>query len=243
MRSQTIFVIPAWLEVDKCCLRHCFASELSVLTNVSLVHKLSVITHYWHACVSFSEKQMLSAGGRKGIQPVKSWWDADVVMYLGQGADLHMAQLMPLPLTISCFSKSRLVLPSWLCVLPFWCRLTRVVPDKIQQCHKRLCVYQNDIINTFPWCSTNSNDILNKLFRIRRETVIIGNFGYSRSSKQDADGCIWLTEFVFFYWSTVLQGGPKKRTPWLILTITSVNMDRFLLFFHCYNKKFMAHKI
>jgi len=32
---------------------------------------------------------------------------------LGQGADLHMAQLMLLPLTISCSSKSRLVLPSW----------------------------------------------------------------------------------------------------------------------------------
>jgi len=32
---------------------------------------------------------------------------------LGQGADLHMAQLMPLPLIISCSSKCRLVLPSW----------------------------------------------------------------------------------------------------------------------------------
>jgi len=39
---------------------------------------------------------------------------------LGRGADLHMAQLMPLPLTISCSSKSRLV------CLPFWCRLTWV---------------------------------------------------------------------------------------------------------------------
>ena len=36
-----------------------------------------------------------------------------MVMCRGQGADLHMAQLMPLPLTISCCSKSRLVLPSW----------------------------------------------------------------------------------------------------------------------------------
>jgi len=36
-----------------------------------------------------------------------------VVMCLGQGADLHMAQLMPVPLTICCSSKSRLVLPSW----------------------------------------------------------------------------------------------------------------------------------
>jgi len=26
-------------------------------------------------------------------------------MGLGQGADLHMAQLMPLPPTVSCFSK------------------------------------------------------------------------------------------------------------------------------------------
>jgi len=34
-----------------------------------------------------------------------------MVMCLGQGADLNMAQLMPLPLTISCSSKSRLVLP------------------------------------------------------------------------------------------------------------------------------------
>jgi len=41
----------------------------------------------------------------------------------GRGADLHIAQLMPLPLTISCCSKSRLI-------LPFWYRLTRVVPDK-----------------------------------------------------------------------------------------------------------------
>ena len=36
-----------------------------------------------------------------------------VVISLGRGADLHMAQLMPLPLTISCSSKSRLVLPFW----------------------------------------------------------------------------------------------------------------------------------
>jgi len=28
-----------------------------------------------------------------------------VVICLEQGAELHMAQLMPLPLTVSCFSK------------------------------------------------------------------------------------------------------------------------------------------
>jgi len=49
-------------------------------------------------------------GGRKGIRPVKKleWWDAGMVICLGQGAGLHMAQLMPLPLAIYCSSKSRL---------------------------------------------------------------------------------------------------------------------------------------
>jgi len=37
------------------------------------------------------------------------WWGAGVVICLQQGADLHTAQLMSLPLTVSCFSKSRLV--------------------------------------------------------------------------------------------------------------------------------------
>jgi len=32
-------------------------------------------------------------------------WGAGVVICLERLADLHMAQLMPLPLTISCFSK------------------------------------------------------------------------------------------------------------------------------------------
>ena len=39
--------------------------------------------------------------------PVKTkWWGAGVVICLDEGADdLHMAQLMPEPLTISCFTK------------------------------------------------------------------------------------------------------------------------------------------
>jgi len=37
-------------------------------------------------------------------------WGADMVICLEQGADLHMAQLMPLPVTVSCFSKIQIVL-------------------------------------------------------------------------------------------------------------------------------------
>ena len=44
-------------------------------------------------------------GGRKGIRPVTEWLGAGVVICLERGADLHMAQLMPLPLAVLCFSK------------------------------------------------------------------------------------------------------------------------------------------
>ena len=36
------------------------------------------------------------------------WWGAGVVICLEVGADLHMAQLMPLPLTVSCSSKNQI---------------------------------------------------------------------------------------------------------------------------------------
>jgi len=57
----------------------------------------------------------LSVGQQEGHLACKrtEWWGTGVVIYLGQRADLHMAQLMQLPLTVSCSSKSRLALPSW----------------------------------------------------------------------------------------------------------------------------------
>jgi len=63
-------------------------------------------------------------GGRNGIRPVKTeWWGAGVAVCLERGADLQMAQVMPLPLTVFCFSKIQIC-------LPFSYRLARVVPDK-----------------------------------------------------------------------------------------------------------------
>ena len=44
--------------------------------------------------------------------------------YLERDADLHMAQLMPLPLTVSCFSKIQIGF-----TFPVY-RLTWVVPEK-----------------------------------------------------------------------------------------------------------------
>jgi len=47
-----------------------------------------------------------------------------MVICLEQGADLHMAQLMPLPHSVSFSSKIQID-------LPFWYRLTWVVQDNV----------------------------------------------------------------------------------------------------------------
>jgi len=59
-------------------------------------------------------------GIRKSIRPLKiEWWGVGVVVCLEQGADLHMAQLMPLPITVSCCSKIQIgftfLVPAHLC--------------------------------------------------------------------------------------------------------------------------------
>jgi len=48
----------------------------------------------------------LLVGRQEGHPACKKleWWGAGMVICLERGADLHMAQLMPLPLTVSCFS-------------------------------------------------------------------------------------------------------------------------------------------
>ena len=56
-------------------------------------------------CFSFSALTLGWAAGRASGLKKTEWWGADVVICLEQGADLHMVRLMPLPLTVSCFSK------------------------------------------------------------------------------------------------------------------------------------------
>jgi len=76
-----------------------------------------------------------------------------MVMCLGQGADLHMAQLMPQPLAISCSRKSRLA-------LPFWCQLTWVVPDKIQESRKMVvCMCVNVPIKSTEFSNVTSKKV------------------------------------------------------------------------------------
>ena len=56
----------------------------------------------------------LLVGRQEGHSACKKieWWGAGVVICLELDADLHMAQLMQLPLTVSCSSKN----PNWFCL-------------------------------------------------------------------------------------------------------------------------------
>ena len=58
-------------------------------------------------CLYYPFSALTLLVGRQEGHPAckKPWWVAGVVICLVRGADLHMAQLMPLPLTVSCFSK------------------------------------------------------------------------------------------------------------------------------------------
>ena len=96
-------------------------------------------------------------GDRKGIQPVKTeWWGAVVVVCLEQGADLHMAQLMPLPLTVSCFSKIQIGFTFLVLAYPGSPRLMAVKCVCVYAC-VRACVHVNSKIY---WASTTPGNIL-----------------------------------------------------------------------------------
>ena len=90
--------VVGWLEVLWCrtvVMQSWWQTMCSILefANISRATVPSVLWRYW-------------LGGRKGIWPVKSWVVGCCCgICLERDADLHMAQLMPLPLIVSCFSK------------------------------------------------------------------------------------------------------------------------------------------
>jgi len=93
-------------------------------SSVSEELEKETYTHLMAPFRAFSALTLL-VGRQEGHPACKKteWWGAGMVICLDRVADLHMSQLMPLPLNFFCFSKIQIG-------LPFWYRLTRVVPDK-----------------------------------------------------------------------------------------------------------------
>jgi len=66
-----------------------------------------LILNIYHTITSAFSALMLLVGWQEGHLACKKteWWGAGMVICLELGADLHMAQLVPLPLTVCCFSE------------------------------------------------------------------------------------------------------------------------------------------
>ena len=78
--------------------------------------------------------------GRQEGHPVckkTEWWVAGLVICLERGADLHTAQLMPLPLTITCFSKIQ---------IGFAILVPAYLGSPGKKAFKRVCVYSIGIL-------------------------------------------------------------------------------------------------
>ena len=89
--------------------------------------------------------------------PVKNWVVGCWRGYLsGVRCRFAYAHQMPLPVTVSCSSKSRLVLT--FLVLPFWYLLTRVVPDIFQKSSKTVVC-----VNSVSRASISAADITSHL--------------------------------------------------------------------------------
>jgi len=97
--------------VDSRVVWKCNSSRFLYDVDETYVVKFSVVIHnlpsvLWRCWL----------GGRKGIRPAKKLSHGVLVWLscLERDADLHMSQLIPLPLTISCFSKIQIGFS------PFW---------------------------------------------------------------------------------------------------------------------------
>ena len=84
---------------------------------------------------------MLLVGRQEGHPACKKleWWGTGMVICLERDADLHMAQLMPLPLTVSYFSKIQ---------IGFTFLVLAHLGSPRKRAFKRVCVYYHYITIT-----------------------------------------------------------------------------------------------
>ena len=93
----------------------------------------------------------LLVGRQEGHPACKKteWWGAGVVICLERWADLHMAQLMPLPLTVSCFSKIQIGFTF----------LVPAHPDSLgKRAVKRVCVCLYEVVLYCLFCRVADHD-------------------------------------------------------------------------------------
>ena len=106
----------------------------------------------------------LLVGRQEGHPACKKieWWGDGMVTCLGWDADLHMIQLMPLPLTVSCFNKIQI---GFTFLVPAHLDLG-IVPDKgpLNGCcccwGCFLLIFAFDMLNVLHTCTSGLLDLL-----------------------------------------------------------------------------------
>ena len=83
-------------------LAHSCATLSTTLSIMNYTYIMFTLLHF--LCLQCFDAVGWVAGRASGLKKTK-WWGAGMVVCLERGADLHTSQLMPLPLTASCFSK------------------------------------------------------------------------------------------------------------------------------------------
>ena len=93
-----------WMTLQK----HHYLKDTDLLTQAWSMGVLeghhNFYTHECMTCLQCFDAVGWATGRPSGLWKTE-WWGAGMAICLERGADLHMAQLMPLPLTVSCFSK------------------------------------------------------------------------------------------------------------------------------------------
>jgi len=122
-----------WVLMSSSSVSNSYPSTLSTYSRLQHNRRHPLQYNYCHSqyklkclftsCLQCFDAVGWAAGRASSLQKKPEWWGTGMVICLERDADMHMAQLMQLPLTVSCFTKIQIG-------LPFWYRLTRVVPEK-----------------------------------------------------------------------------------------------------------------
>ena len=123
--------------MKKCWMKFTLLSGHSFL----LIHStICIIVCIYNSMYTYAFSDLTLLVGRQEGHPAHKkteWWGAGMVICLERGADLHMAQLIPLPLTVSCFSKIQI-------------DFTFLVPSHPgspgKRAVKRVCVYDSSVV-------------------------------------------------------------------------------------------------
>ena len=125
---------------------------------------------------------------------------------------MHTAQLMPLPLTVSCFSHIQTG-------LPFWYRLTRVVPEK-RPLNGCVCVC-NCIIGTRCVCVANQHPTnMKHNIQIRRKRISASSVASLLSAATMLTMTSCRTDLVL---SFILSNSSIQQTPLSLRTKAPLN--------------------